>query len=328
MLVNTENLLQSPEMPMDPFADILKLVSAETVISGGFTAGGSWAIRFPAPDKIKFCVIVRGGCWVRVEGEEDPMRAEVGDILLLAAPRAFVLASDLTRAPVDAMSALANFVGGIASLGGGEDFSQIGGHVQLDPVNGSLLAEVLPPWIHIRADSPHATVLQWIVDQLVREQANSPPGASLVSAQLAQLMFVQILRAQLQASGALRAGWLRALADPRIAPALRLMHTDPGRSWNLEELAKAATLSRTAFAVRFKTVAGVAPLTYLTEWRMRLAEKALREDSVPVAVLAQSLGYTSESAFSNAFKRVTGNAPKRYRVAARTSRKTQYDSIG
>ena len=78
-------------------------------------------------------------------------------------------------------------------------------------------------------------------------------------------------------------------------------------------------MSRSTFALRFKTVAGVAPLAYLTEWRMRLAERALRDGDIRVATLARSLGYTSESAFSNAFKRVTGNAPKRFRIAARGS---------
>src|SRR5262249_43526835 len=132
-------------------------------------------------------------------------------------------------------------------------------------------------------------------------------------------MFVQILRAHLATAGTLTAGWLRALGDRGIAPALRLMHADPGRSWRLDELAKAAAMSRTTFALHFRTVAGVAPLTYLTEWRMHLAERALREENMPVAALAQSLGYTSESAFSNAFKRVTGKAPKRYRTAVRAA---------
>jgi AraC-like DNA-binding protein len=67
------------------------------------------------------------------------------------------------------------------------------------------------------------------------------------------------------------------------------------------------------------TAAGLAPLTYLTKWRMRLAERALREKNTPVSVLARSLGYTSESAFSNAFKRATGHAPKRYRSIVRAS---------
>jgi AraC-like DNA-binding protein len=113
------------------------------------------------------------------------------------------------------------------------------------------------------------------------------------------------------------ASWLRALGDARLAPALRLMHAEPGRAWHLDELASVCAMSRTTFALHFRQAAGVAPLTYLTEWRMRLAERTLREDRAPVAVVAQSLGYSSESAFSNAFKRVTGNSPKTCRSAAR-----------
>jgi transcriptional regulator GlxA family with amidase domain len=115
------------------------------------------------------------------------------------------------------------------------------------------------------------------------------------------------------------AGWLRALGDKRLAPALRLMHGDPSRAWQLEELARATAMSRTTFALHFKTAAGVGPLTYLTQWRMRLAQRALREENVSVAVLARSLGYTSESAFSHAFKRIIGAPPKRYRSAIRSS---------
>ncbi|WP_448097491.1 helix-turn-helix domain-containing protein [Luteibacter yeojuensis] len=55
----------------------------------------------------------------------------------------------------------------------------------------------------------------------------------------------------------------------------------------------------------------------LTEWRMRLAERALREENTPVALVGQALGYTSESAFSNAFKRMTGHSPKAYRNTSR-----------
>jgi AraC-like DNA-binding protein len=304
-------------MGADPFSDILKFTNAESLVTGGFSAGGAWAIRFPAPDKIKFCAIVKGCCWVQVEGEAAPLHAATGDVLLLAAKRSFVLASDLAVAPADAMAAFAGSVGNMAKLGTGDDFSQIGGHVLLDQVSGRLLADVLPPWIHIQAASPQAPIFRWLLDQLVREQAADLPGASLASAQLAQLLFIQILRAHLMTSRLLPAGWLRALGDPRISPALRLMHGEPGRAWRLQELAKAAAMSRTTFALHFRTITGVAPLSYLTAWRMRLAERALREETVAVAVLARSLGYTSESAFSNAFKRVTGHAPRRYRLVGR-----------
>ncbi|MDE1996103.1 MAG: helix-turn-helix transcriptional regulator, partial [Rhizobiaceae bacterium] len=172
-----------------------------------------------------------------------------------------------------------------------------------------------PPLIHVKSASPQATVLRWLLGELVREQAAMQPGTDLASSQLAHLMFIQILRIHLASSEPLAASWLRAVSDARLAPALRLMHADPGRAWQLEELAKSAAMSRTTFALHFKKVAGIAPLAYLTEWRMRLAERALREQKTPVSVLAGTLGYGSESAFSNAFKRVTGVAPKRYRDA-------------
>src|SRR5262249_8514110 len=97
--------------------------------------------------------------------------------------------------------------------------------------------------------------------------------------------------------------------DRRLAPALRLMHGEPGRAWQLAELAKAAAMSRTAFALHFKATAGMAPRAYLTAWRMRLAERALREQGTPVAVLAHALGYASGSASTTAFKGLPGKAP-------------------
>jgi AraC-like DNA-binding protein len=97
------------------------------------------------------------------------------------------------------------------------------------------------------------------------------------------------------------------------------MHGEPERAWHLEELAAACAMSRTTFAFHFKAIAGVTPLAYLTDWRMHLAERALREENTPVGNIALSLGYTSESAFSNAFKRVTGKAPNVYRRETRAT---------
>jgi AraC-like DNA-binding protein len=306
-------------MSDDPFSDVLKLADAQSILTGGFVAGGSWAIRFPEPDKMKFFGLAKGNCWLRIDGIQEPVRVNHGDVLLLSAKRSFVLAGNLTAAPVDATGLFTGRTIRTAKLGEGEDCIQIGGHIRLSPASGAILADVLPPLIHVRAASPEAATLQWLLDKLIEEQTTERPGGTLASGQLAQLMFIQILRAHLETSGPLPVGWLRAVTDQRIAPALRLMHGDPGRSWQLEELARAVAMSRTTFAVHFKAVAGVAPLTYLTEWRMRLAERALREENIPVSTLGGLLGYSSESAFSSAFKRVTGQAPKRYRNSVRAA---------
>jgi len=302
-------------MIVDPFSDILKLTSAEAVVTGGFTAGGPWAIRFPGRDKIKFFAVVKGSCWVTLEGEPEPVHFETGDIGLLAKRRGFILGSAPGVPPVDAMELFTGAGRTMATLGDGGDFAHIGGHVLLDPIRGKLLADILPTWIHTRAASPQAAVFRWFLDRLIDERDAGQPGAQLASAQLTQLLFIEILRSHLNTSGLMSAGWLRALAEPRIAPALRLMHGQPARAWHLEELAKACAMSRTSFAVHFRTAAGVAPLTYLAQWRMHLAERALREERTPVAVVARSLGYTSESAFSNAFKRFSSSSPTAYRAS-------------
>ncbi|WP_420471937.1 AraC family transcriptional regulator [Brevundimonas sp. FT23042] len=305
-------------METDPFSEIVELTQARAVHAGGFTAGGPWAIQFRARYKIKMSAILHGGCWLWLEGETEPLRLEAGDVCLLTAQRSYIMASDPGLDPVEATSLFSGGSGrALAVIGDGADFSFIGGHILMNPANGWLLAEVLPPWLHIKADAPEAPTFRWLLDQLVEEASTDLPGAQLVSTHLSQLLFTQILRAHLRAGGPLPAGWLRALADVRAAPALRLMHGDPGRSWSLGELARACGMSRTTFAGHFKTVSGKAPLTYLTDWRMRLAERALREETTAVAVIGQSLGYTSESAFSNAFKRVTGVSPRACRSAAR-----------
>ncbi|HEY4046421.1 MAG TPA: AraC family transcriptional regulator [Acidobacteriaceae bacterium] len=299
----------------DPLSDILKLADAQPVLSGGFTAGGSWGIRFPEPDKIKFFALVNGYCWLRIDEQEEPVRVEEGDVILLSAQRSFTLSGGLDVSPLDANDIFSGDRSKFAKIGEGEDCVQIGGHVRLDPVSGWRLAEALPRLIHIQAERPQASVLQWLLHQLVSEQSSQLPGTGLASSQLTQLMFIQILRVYLEIAGSSAKGLLRTVRDQRIAPALRLMHSDPGHPWHLEDLAKATAMSRTTFAMYFKKVAGVGPLTYLTEWRMRLAEHALREDKISVSELAQSLGYTSESAFSHAFKRMTGMAPKHYRIS-------------
>ena len=313
MGANDEHMRHRSGMEGDPLTDIVTLASARCVEVGTLVAGGSWALRFPPPQKIKFVAVVKGACWLTVEGEVADLRIETGDVFVLPAQHSFVLAGDLNAPQVDGLGIFSDALDKTAKVGDGEDFFAVGAHIALDPKRGGVLAEVLPTVLHVRGSSSEASAMQWLLDQLAKEVAADRPGASLASKQLAQLLFVQIIRSYLETSGTPTAGWIRALGDERIAPALRLMHREPARAWQLGELAKEACMSRTSFALRFKATAGVAPLTYLQNLRMHLAEHELREGSTSVSELGLSLGYASESAFSNAFKRTTGMAPKRYR---------------
>jgi AraC-like DNA-binding protein len=300
-------------MSSDPLCDVLAVSNARAAFSGGFTAGGPWAIRLQGPDRLKVNAVMRGTCLLDREGGAEPLRLNAGDVVVSDGAKPYVLCSEPGVEPLGSGEVPIDPVTHMGRIGVGEDVVCLAGKVDLSGDRSGLLRRSLPELIHVRGDADTALALRWLIEQLFDEMTGGRAGAEFASDHLAQLIFVQVLRICLTEGGDLPAGWLRALADEQLAPALRLMHDEPDRPWRLEELAKAVAMSRTGFTLRFRQTVGVPPLTYLLNWRMNLAARALRQDATPVAVLAHSVGYSSESAFSNAFKRVMGVAPRHYR---------------
>ncbi|MFG2788050.1 AraC family transcriptional regulator [Streptomyces sp. NPDC048419] len=289
-------------------------LQADAGVAAG--AGGAWAIRLHGRDKLKVNAVVRGACLLVREDGGEPLKLTEGDVVVSDGRQPYVLCGELGVDPLNSRDVTVDPATRTAQLGEGEDVVCISGHIDLSRDSGELLRRALPELVHVGADAAEAPMLRRLTGQPADEVRTRRAGGEFAADQLARLMFVQVLRVCLTDAAGLPPGWLCALADERLAPALRLMHGDPGHPWRLEEPARAAAMSRTSFAVRFKEAAGVPPLTYLLDWRMSMAARALRQFTVPVAALARSVGYTSESAFSNAFKRAVGVAPRRYRETA------------
>jgi hypothetical protein len=152
--MGTTFMFDSTRSLADPLSDVLKLADAQPILSGGFTAGGSWGIRFPKPERIKFFALVNGYCWLHIDEQEEPVRVEEGDVILLSAQRSFTLPSGVGVSPLDANDIFSGDRSKFAKIGEGEDCVQIGGHVRLDPVSGWILADALPQLIHIPAEHP------------------------------------------------------------------------------------------------------------------------------------------------------------------------------
>ncbi|MBN3846817.1 MULTISPECIES: AraC family transcriptional regulator [Burkholderiaceae] len=300
---------------MDLLSDLLDLVRARCTLAGRFVAGGSWVRRFDQLDAVKLCAAAGGACWFFMEGMAAPARFERGDVLVTNGSASLILASEPRLVEHARATPLARDDNGDYRIGHGADFMMLGGMVRIDARHQRLLRGGLPPVIHVSGARREAASLAWLLEQMVLEMTPpARPGWSGVLTELAQLLFVQTLRAYVMQSPDSDGGWLRALGDRRLAPAIACMHADPGRAWRLDELAQQAGMSRTSFAVHFREAMGVPPLAYLTHWRMHLAERALRAGA-SVAQAAEAIGYTSESAFSHAFKRTTGIAPGRCRRA-------------
>jgi len=301
---------------MDPLSDVLALLGARSVLSASLVTNGAWCLQFPAHDCLRFGSLAEGSCWLAGEGLADPVRLEAGDCYLLTDGRPYKIGSDLTVDVVQMRSVEARIVGRVIHYGddhGTDRVLLIGGRFLLDAANASFLLDTLPPLIHIRAGSEQAAVLGWVLERLVAEQMANGAGATAMLVHLADIVLLQTLRACLAADKGELSGWLAALSDARIGKALGLMHEQPVRRWTLAELSGAVGMSRSAFAARFKTLVGNSPLDYLLRWRMRLAGQMLAKEKKPVSTVAHAFGYDSESAFSNAFKRVMGMPPRQFR---------------
>ena len=300
-------------MTVDPLSDVLSLLKPRSYMSAGFDAGGDWAIQFPdQPQTIKCGAVVSGGCWLSVEGAAEAVRLEAGDCFLLPSGRPFRLASDLALPAVGASSVFVHArEGGMVSLNGGGGCLLVSSRFAVTGSHAGILLQMLPAIVHIRRQSEQAA-LRWSVERMMQELRERQPGGFLVIQHLAHMMLVQALRLHLSEGPKDGVGWLSALADKQMGAALGAMHGDPARRWTLQELAERVGMSRSTFALRFKERVGLPPMDYLARWRMLLAGDRLENGGEPVSVIALSLGYESESAFSTAFRRITGVSPRRY----------------
>jgi AraC-like DNA-binding protein len=161
--------------------------------------------------------------------------------------------------------------------------------------------------------------LRATTDLIAHELLKDEPGQQTLLDRLLDVALVQILREHFTTNQPAAPAWFRASSDPHLGPTLRAVHANPGHPWTVAELAARASLSRAAFARRFNHQLGVAPLTYLTDWRMALARERLRDSNDGIAAIAQSLGYASEFSFAAAFKRHERIAPGRWRNHARAT---------
>ena len=297
---------------MDPLSDVLSLLKPRSYSSGGFDAGGDWSIVYPEHEGMKCFAVVSGECWLAVDGVPDAVHIQAGDCFLLPSGRSFRAASDLNLPATDASELYSGeHSSGVVTWNGGGDFFLIGGHFTVASSHLGMLLEVLPPIVHLQRDADKAA-LRWCLERMAQELRDPQPGGYLVAQDLAHMMLVQALRLHLAQGSSESVGWLFALADKQISAAIYCMHDHPAQNWTIQKLAERAGMSRSAFAVKFREKVGASPMEYLTRWRMLLAGARLRDSSDPVSVISSSLGYISEAAFSTAFKRVMGCAPRQY----------------
>ncbi|MFC0532367.1 AraC family transcriptional regulator [Phytohabitans kaempferiae] len=299
-------------MSVDRLSEVLDLVEVCGVASGGFAARGRWFTRGEVHIPLKLIAMVYGQAQLTTDGVDAPVLLRPGDVAVLNGRSWLELKGGTGDSPQREILPEEDFSSArLRAADGQVDDVVVGGRIDIAPAGRALLLNALEPVTHIRA-AADAAPLHDILRRLLDEVTGRRVGSAFAIRQHGQLLLLEVLRAYVSRTD-LPPGWLSVLKDAQLRPALDLIHDHPEKPWGLQDLARAAAMSRTSFAERFRKTAGTPPLTYLSQWRMLLARRSLRDSDVRISTLAFELGYASESTFSTAFKRVVGESPQRYR---------------
>lgn len=316
---------------MDPLTDIFRTLRVRAVVQSRVEATAPWglahspkeadqkAVRFNttvAPSELAyFGMISRGSCWLSVVGIKDAIPLVGGDCFLLAPGSSYTLRDDpRTRAASFCDAVRPDDTGVIRYGGGGAPTTIIAGFLCFDKPTLKPVTQLLPSLVLIKAEQARSLALHTSFQLLASEMSEQAPGSEVVVTRLAEILFVQALRAHMQATAAnCKPGWLRAIFDANVGAALKSFHANVKHPWTVESLAAAAGMSRSAFAARFKELLGQTPIDYVTEWRMQKAIELLHDGDKKLIEVAHAIGYESDAAFNKAFKRIVRGTPAHYR---------------
>ena len=256
---------------------------------------------------------------IRVEADDaETFTLRPGEVILLPRNDRHLLGSDLSLSPVESHGLIhppdgdGLFV--IRYGGNGQRTRLVCGFLGCDSAEGNPVIATLPA--ALRLDVEEGGAAEWIRSTFqfaADEVAAGRPGSGTVLAKLSELLFVEAVRRYAESLPEGETGWLAGLRDPYVSRTLTLFHRDTTRVWTMEELSRTIGLSRSALADRFTRLIGMAPMHYLTNWRMQVARQQLRTTAASLAQVAQVVGYESEAAFSRAFKKAFGVAPATWR---------------
>jgi AraC-like DNA-binding protein len=310
---------------MDILAQVLDRVRLGGTLLYHFELGHPWHLELPARPYALFHYLSRGSTTLALEqGEKIPMTE--GDFVVITRGEPHVFYSDRRAEPlrikdIDRSSRL-----GVVRHGSrAEPHSTMicGNFTVSRPMFGSVL-ELLPPVLLLKPTADRGW-LEAILRRMVSESALERPGQGVALSRLTEVLFVEVLRSWIASLSPGQGGWLGAISDPHIGPALKLIHENPELPWTLSDLGQRVGLGRSVFSARFTKLVGQSMHRYVIERRMAEAAFLLETSDEPIARIASRVGYETAAAFSKLFHRHHGLSPGRYRTSRSNGGERQED---
>ncbi len=302
---------------MDPLSEVFGSMRIQDAIYTRLEATAPWGFRYSGDTvpRIRFGLMVRGSALLKFKNQRQAISLSAGDVFIfILSDEPFTMLDHPRSAVVDYRELRKLEVDRVIHYGGGGPLTTlVSGSFGMSAFEAPLISTILPRYLHLRLEQNRSHAFQSVLDLLEAETAQPGMASSRLISCLYEALFVYAIRAYASSLAAPPKGWLAAVSDKHLSRAIQAMHSGLDRNWSVESLAREARMSRSAFALKFKTVLGQTPLEYLTQWRMYRAGDMIRSNGTSFSEVASAVGYGSESSFSRVFKREIGLAPREYR---------------
>ena len=306
---------------MDILAEILDRVRLGGTLLYHFELGDPWNLALPQRPYALFHYISPGSPPATLALEQGrELRMNPGDFVVVSRGEPHEIYSDRRTKPFSVLDLDRSSAhrGVVRHGGNAQPYSTMicGKFTVARPSRNSVL-ELLPPVLLLKP-TEDGEWLEAILRRMVSESARERPGQGIALSRLTEVLFVEVLRSWIKSLGPGEGGWLGAMADPHIGPALQLIHERPERPWTLDDLGQRVGLGRSAFSARFTKLVGQSMYRYLIVRRMEEAAFLLESSDDGIARIATRVGYETVAAFSKVFLRHHGLSPGRYRAVRRS----------
>ncbi|HEY3465577.1 MAG TPA: AraC family transcriptional regulator [Amycolatopsis sp.] len=302
---------------MDSISRLLRMARLGARVDRRCLLGGATRmdVAAPADREAPFHVLLEGECTFQVGKTVLDLRA--GDIVIVPGGRPHRVTTPGRGRKRGVESAPGEVLIGTRSAGdaGPPVIDLFCGHYTFDTGAGRLLFRSLPDPVHVSfgQSAESDEVLRMLSALMRREAEREGEGTAAILGSLSTVLLAMVLRTS--RGEATKATLWTAAADERIAEAVEAMLHEPGESWTIERLSRAARMSRATFLRHFTRHTGTTVGAFLARARLMAAADLLASTDATVGTVAARVGYQSESAFSRAFKAELGVTPARFRRA-------------
>ena len=292
--------------------DVLETLRFRSTIFFRSPLAAPWGFHLGQEPAPRFHISIAGRFFVG--GDENPAPVAVGEmeIVLLPDGRSHWIADRPGRSLVPSEKAAAACELGSPLFQGGSITNMVMcGVTHFDTDLSHPLLDALPSLVHYPKLDARSPI--WRLVELIDSEAELPGTLRTpILDRLTEALFLHLLQ-ELVDHGEGTIGFIAALQDRPLHRALELLHRQPATPWTIDDLAGRVALSRATLVRRFRELVGMAPIEYLTRWRLLKAHQMARSTADSVDQIASQVGFSSAQTLTRAFKRSFGVTPSSLR---------------